>query len=73
MICYFHSIEETVMLKFFATCPKGLESLLNHELTELGAESVRETVAGVSFSGDLSLAVKVCLWTRFATRVLLTL
>ena len=30
-------------------------------------------MAGVSFSGDLSLAVKVCLWTRFATRVLLTL
>ena len=61
------------MLKFFATCPKGLESLLNNELIELGAESVKETVAGVAFSGDLQLAVKVCLWTRFATRVLLTL
>lgn len=61
------------MPKFFATCPKGLEGLLNAELVQLGAESVKETVAGVSFSGDLNLAVRVCLWTRFATRVLLTI
>ena len=30
-------------LSFFATCPKGLESLLKDELNALGAEEVRET------------------------------
>jgi 23S rRNA (guanine2445-N2)-methyltransferase / 23S rRNA (guanine2069-N7)-methyltransferase len=61
------------MLKYFATCPKGLESLLRTELTNLGASDVKETVAGVSFVGDMSIGLKACLWSRFATRVLLSL
>ena len=36
-------------LSFFATCPKGLETLLLNELNQLGAQSAKETVAGVSF------------------------
>ena len=58
------------MPKFFATCPKGLESLIVSELGALGAQHVKETVAGASFSGDFALAMRVCLWSRFATRVL---
>lgn len=61
------------MLKFFATCPKGLESLLFNELKDLKAESVKETVAGVAFSGDLTTAMRVCLYSRLASRVLLEL
>ena len=59
--------------QFFATCPKGLESLLYQELASLGAASVRETVAGVYFSGDLAVAYRVCLWSRLANKVLLPL
>ncbi len=59
------------MLKYFATCPKGIENLLLQELTGLGASEVKETVAGVYFSGDMNLGVKCCLWSRFATRILL--
>jgi 23S rRNA (guanine2445-N2)-methyltransferase / 23S rRNA (guanine2069-N7)-methyltransferase len=57
---------------FFATCPKGIESLLADELRSLGA-ATRETRAGVSFEGSLSLAYRACLWSRLASRVLLPL
>ncbi len=56
---------------WFATCPRGIESLLAHELSTLGAVSVRETVAGVKFSGPLAVAYRACLWSRLANRVLL--
>ena len=58
---------------FFATCPKGLESLLADELRALGAGTVKETRAGVAFSGDLAGAYRACLWSRLASRVLLPL
>jgi 23S rRNA (guanine2445-N2)-methyltransferase / 23S rRNA (guanine2069-N7)-methyltransferase len=58
---------------FFATTPKGLELLLVDELRALGATDAAEKLAGVTFSGDLALAYKVCLWSRLANRVLLQL
>jgi len=58
---------------YFAACPKGLENLLFNELKDLGADTVRETVAGVYFSGDHSLVYKVCLWSRLANKILLPL
>lgn len=58
-------------LSFFATCPKGLESLLLQELSSLGAVTVKETVAGVHFEGPMQLGYRVCLWTRLANRVLM--
>src|SRR5690554_3273451 len=59
--------------QFFATCPKGLESLLLDELKALGADGLRETVAGVYFSGDIQQAYQVCLWSRLANKVLMPL
>lgn len=59
------------MPEFFATCPKGLENLLSRELAGLGAAAVGETAAGVRFGGDARLAARVCLRTRFASRVLM--
>jgi 23S rRNA (guanine2445-N2)-methyltransferase / 23S rRNA (guanine2069-N7)-methyltransferase len=56
---------------FFATTPKGIESLLAEELRRLGAVSVRETRAGVAFEGDLGVAYRACLWSRLANRILL--
>ena len=55
---------------WFATCPKGVEALLAAELSTLGAESTRETVAGVHFNGPRALAYRACLWSRLANRVL---
>ena len=56
--------------QWFATCPKGLESLLAAELSALGASATRETVAGVHFDGPLALAYRACLWSRLASRIL---
>ncbi len=63
----------TSLHNLFASCPKGLESLLAEELKEFGAESVQETVAGVSFQGSLEIAYRSCLWSRLASRILLRL
>lgn len=59
--------------RFLATCPKGIGSLLAPEVTSLGAQSVRETIAGVQFSGSLAVAYRVCLHSRLANRLLLEL
>jgi len=58
---------------FFATVPRGMESLLAGELRSLGAEHVKQARAGVSFRGTLETAYRVCLWSRLAGRVLLPL
>ena len=61
----------TTMLTLFASCPKGVESVLAVELQALGAQDVTPTVAGVSFAGSLELAYRACLWSRLASRILL--
>jgi len=59
------------VLELFATVPLGMAGLLQSELAELGAQSLRPGRAGVDFRGDLELAYRVCLWSRLASRVLL--
>jgi 23S rRNA (guanine2445-N2)-methyltransferase / 23S rRNA (guanine2069-N7)-methyltransferase len=61
------------VLSFFATCPKGVGDLLAAELVSFGAEKVKESAAGVSFTGALEVAYRACLWSRVASRVLLPL
>lgn len=56
--------------QFFAPCPRGLESVLAQELTQLGAGDVTATEGGVSFSGSLPLVYAVNLHSRIASRVL---
>lgn len=63
----------TATLTLFASCPKGVEAPLAEELRAMGASEVCETVAGVSFSGDMELAYRACLWSRLASRILLRL
>ena len=58
------------MPDFFAPCPRGLESLLDNELTTLGAQNVRSTDGGVHFSGEWLLSYRVNLHSRLASRVL---
>lgn len=60
-------------LYFFATAPKGMEHLLVAELRALGADKINQIRAGASFEGSLTTAYQVCLWSRIANRVLLSL
>ncbi|MBN2419212.1 MAG: bifunctional 23S rRNA (guanine(2069)-N(7))-methyltransferase RlmK/23S rRNA (guanine(2445)-N(2))-methyltransferase RlmL, partial [Deltaproteobacteria bacterium] len=57
------------LYSFFATAPKGVEPILVRELKDLGAEQVKQTRAGASFSGPFQLGYKACLWLRTANRV----
>lgn len=60
-------------IRFFATVPRRMEHLLAEELRRLGAVSIQESRAGVYFTGSLETALRVCLWSRLASRVLLPL
>lgn len=55
------------------TSPKGLETLLLDEATELGLQDGRAQVAAVQGLGSLETAYRLCLWSRLANRVLLVL
>ena len=58
-------------LEFFASCLAGAEKLLGEELRSLGAQRVRPLSGGVAFFGDAVCAMRACLWSRLASRVLL--
>jgi 23S rRNA (guanine2445-N2)-methyltransferase / 23S rRNA (guanine2069-N7)-methyltransferase len=59
--------------RYVATCPKGVEPVLADELAAIGAHEAREGRAAVAFAGPLEEAYHVCLHSRCASRVLLTL
>lgn len=58
-------------LRFFATTPKGMETLLADELRTLDIKGIKETRSGVFFEDCLLAAYRVCLWSRIANRVFL--
>ena len=58
-------------MQFIALTSIGIENLLVDELTEIGATVTKQTVGSVRFDADTTLAQKVCLMSRFATRVLM--
>ncbi|MBF0135424.1 MAG: bifunctional 23S rRNA (guanine(2069)-N(7))-methyltransferase RlmK/23S rRNA (guanine(2445)-N(2))-methyltransferase RlmL [Magnetococcales bacterium] len=60
-------------MNFFVSVPAGLEALLAEELRQLGITRLRPGQSGVSFTGSLEKAMRVCLWSRVASRVLLPL
>ncbi|MGB1297039.1 MAG: bifunctional 23S rRNA (guanine(2069)-N(7))-methyltransferase RlmK/23S rRNA (guanine(2445)-N(2))-methyltransferase RlmL, partial [Psychrobium sp.] len=61
------------MLPYFAACPKGLEYLLVQEIESLGGVEVKESLAGVRFKANLAQAYTICLWSRLASRILLSI
>jgi len=58
---------------FFASCPRGLESLLADELRGLGAQNTASVPGGVAFEGDMRTCLRANLESRLATRVLMRL
>ncbi|MBS0395336.1 MAG: bifunctional 23S rRNA (guanine(2069)-N(7))-methyltransferase RlmK/23S rRNA (guanine(2445)-N(2))-methyltransferase RlmL [Proteobacteria bacterium] len=61
------------MPDFIALAPLGTADLLAAELVAMGVAGGRERAWGVTFSGSLADAYRVCLWSRVASRVLLRL
>ena len=56
--------------RFFAICPRGLETQLADELRALDAQHVAPEPGGVAFGGALSIAYAANLQSRLASRVL---
>jgi putative N6-adenine-specific DNA methylase len=56
--------------RFFAPCPRGLETALAAELTRIGAVDVTITEGGAGFAGELALAYRANLESRIASRIL---
>src|SRR5438105_10100148 len=57
-------------MRYFATCARGLESVLAEELRALKAMAVEAGRGGVHFAGDQALLYQANLWLRTAIRVL---
>ncbi|MFZ5470216.1 MAG: THUMP domain-containing class I SAM-dependent RNA methyltransferase [Myxococcota bacterium] len=57
-------------LPLFATAARGTEDLLVAELEALGGKKIRQDRGGVRFFANLNEALRICLWTRLAMRVL---
>ena len=60
-------------LRLFATCARGLETLLAKELAALGASAIKETVAGVSCEASLAEMYRIGYCARLPSRWLLRL
>jgi len=58
---------------WIATAPIGAASVLAEELLQFGAADIRERSNDVKFQGTLDVGYRACLWSRTATRVLLSL
>ena len=56
--------------RFFAPCPRGLETALGAELCALGGAFVTPADGGVAFAGPLELAYHANLESRLASRIL---
>ena len=61
------------ILYWIATAPVGAASVLAEELASFGATDIRERSHDVKFQGALGVGYRACLWSRTATRVLLSL
>jgi 23S rRNA (guanine2445-N2)-methyltransferase / 23S rRNA (guanine2069-N7)-methyltransferase len=58
---------------WIATAPVGAAAVLAEELAQFGAHDIRERSHDVKFQGTLEVGYRTCLWSRTATRVLLSL
>jgi len=61
------------LTNYFATTAKGMELILADELEQIGAQQVKPAAGGVYFDGDMEMALRICLWSRLANRVLMPL
>lgn len=64
---------KTTPLLFTATCASGLEALVQEEIIRLGGQDLAVHPGAVSWKGTLESGYRACLWSRFASRILLEL
>lgn len=58
------------VLSFVSTCGAGLEDLVADEIRNNGGTNIQSSPGAVSWQGRLEAGYRLCLWSRFASRVL---
>lgn len=66
-------MKNTTKYGLAASCAAGLEELVCQEAKDLGGTEVDHVRGLVTWKGDLEAAYRTCLWSRYASRVFLTL
>lgn len=61
---------ESTATHYFATCPRGLETLLAEDIAAAGGREVATTHGGAGFAGNKETCYRLNLESRIATRVL---
>ncbi len=56
-----------------ASCAAGLETLVANEIKEFGGQDIESARGLVTWRGTLEAAYRTCLWSRFASRIFLTI
>ncbi|MGH7254827.1 MAG: THUMP domain-containing protein, partial [Nitrospirales bacterium] len=56
--------------EFFASCPTGLEKVLEGELRSLGVKGIHGARGGLRFTGTFDLCYRINLESRVASRLL---
>lgn len=59
------------MYNVVATCTTGVESLVKDEVEQFGGKNIEVEKGVVTWESDLETAYRCCLWSRFASRILL--
>jgi len=57
-------------LSLVSTCGAGLEDLVAEEIRDIGGKDVQTTPGAVPWQGGLEAGYRLCLWSRFASRIL---
>ena len=58
---------------YFANCALGVETLITREVEQFGGKNIEAGRGTVSWHGDLESGYRTCLWSRYASRILLNL
>src|SRR5699024_12533171 len=58
-------------MELIVTCMPGLAPLLTKELTHLGLAATEQGGAAVTVTGSADTALRICMWSRIAERVML--
>lgn len=68
-----HTLPLSQMWPAFASCPRGLETLLADELSTLGAQACKTAMGGVEFTATWEHLQAMNLWSSLAGRILMRL
>ncbi len=60
-------------MRFIATCASGLEGLTAAEIRQGGGKEIVQANGSVQWTGSLESGYRACLWSRYSSRILLTI